>query len=237
MKKTASLLNIFLILGLMLAASAKAALASPHLSLSPASGTYTVGQSFEVTVNVDAGGKIIGGVDMKGLYDSAKLEFVSMKRAELMVFEDYGGSCDLNNTSSAAGKFSFGCTTNTDIGSESLSGKLVVITFKAKAVGTATVSYECTTDTSDTNILQAVNVADVIVCGENVTGSYVIKAASSSDDTTDETTDDTEETTEDTSSETDTSSELPQTGSVGTTLGLILFGAISIASALFLKLI
>ena len=221
MKKTALLFNVFLILGLLLATNTKAVFAGPHQSLSPASGNYTVGQSFSVTAKMDSGGKIIGGADGVGTYDENILELVSIEKAPSLVFSttDDGGNCSISEFES--GRFSYACYSNSNTSSNSNNGDLVVFNFKAKAVGTGLVKFTCTQgSTTDSNVIETDPVGDVIVCSENVNGSYVITAGSESSST---------------SSSDDETEQLPQTGVIGATLGLILFGVVSVASAVFLK--
>mgnify|MGYP000934276119 CR=1 FL=1 len=225
MKKAALLFNVFLMLGLLMTTSTKAALAGPHQSFSPSSGTYTVGEEFSVTVKMDSGSQVVGGADGYGTYDSKILELVSVEEAPSLVFEttDDGGSCSVSDPES--GKFSYSCYSNSNSSSNSNNGDLVVFNFKAKAVGTGLVKFNCTQgSTTDTNIIKASPVGEIIVCSENVNGSYVVKAGDGDDDTSD-TTEETEEETE----------ELPKTGAIGATLGLILFGAVSVVSAVVLK--
>jgi LPXTG-motif cell wall-anchored protein len=218
MKKTAFLTSFILLM--LFASSVKAAVASPHLSLSPSNGNYSVDDTFTVTVNVDSASEVVGGVDGVGTYDSSKLELTSASKASGMVFEstDGGGSCSINT--STAGKFSFTCYSNDSLSDKAVSGSLVVLNFKAISTGTAAVSFTCTSgSTTDSNIVKTSTSGDVIVCGENVNGSYVI--GESDGDSTE--------------TNTPTSSTLPKTGSVSTTLGLVAFGAVSLLSAVFLK--
>lgn len=218
--KKAAFLTTFILL-MLFASSAKAVMASPHLSLSPSSGNYSVNDTFSVTVNVDSAGEVVGGVDGVGTYDSSKLELTSAVKASGMVFEssDSGGNCSINT--STAGKFSFTCYSNDSLSDKAVSGSLVVLNFKAASTGTAAVSFTCTNgSTTDSNIVKTSTSGDVIVCGENVAGSYVIGESSGDDNE---------------STATPTSGTLPKTGSVGTTLGLIAFGAVSLLSAVFLK--
>ncbi len=224
MKKTAWLLNTFLILFLLTASSVKAAVAGPHLLVDPSSGNYSVNGTFSVTVKIDSASEVVGAIDGIGTYDSDKLELVSINKAPSMVFEGIsgGGSCTVE---SASGRFNFTCYSNDSLSDQSLSGNLVVLNFKAKATGTATVNFVCASgNTTDSNIIKTSNAVDVIACGENVGGSYVIGNSTGGEDTTTAPT-----------SSTTTSTELPKTGGVGATLGLIVFGAISLASAVFLK--
>jgi len=243
MKKSALFLNTFLIAGLFLAVGAKGVSAVPNLTMSPSTGTYSNGDSFSVTVKANSGTEIVGGVDGVGTYTSDKLELVSIVKASPMVFESTpsGGSCSIST--STAGKFSFSCYSNDSLGDAAINGDLVVLNFKAKATGTATASFTCTSgSTTDSNIVKTSTISDVIVCGDNVGGSYTITAAGSSTTTTSTPTP-TPTTSTSTSTSTSTTTttpstttaELPQTGAIGSTVGLIIFGAVSLASALFLK--
>lgn len=224
MKKAALLLNIFWILGLLFVTNTKAVMAGPHQSLSPASENYTVGQSFSVTAKMDSGGEVVGGADGVGTYDANILELVSVEKAPSLVFSttDDGGNCVISEAES--GRFGYSCYSNSNTSSNSNSGDLVVFNFKAKAVGTGLVKFTCVQgSTTDTNIIKADPVSDVIVCSENVNGSYVITDGSGVIPTSvpADTVDSTE--------------ELPQAGGLGATLGLVFFGLVSFASAVLLK--
>lgn len=223
MKKTAWVLSTLMFLVLLTVVNAKAVLAGAKLYVDPSSGTRTLGETFTVTVMVNSAGEVVGGADALGTYDSTRLELVgSATEASDMVFRtvEGGGSCA--NGTSGSGKFSFSCNANSVLGSSAVSGSLMVLTFKAKATGTATVNFTCTSgSTTDSNIVKSSTSTDVISCSENGSGSYTIVEGSS--DSSDDTTTVTETT------------ELPQTGSVGMTIGLTVFGLISLASAMFLK--
>ena len=232
MKKTALLFNVFLVLGLLLVVNTKAVMAGPHQEFSPATGNYTVGQSFSVTAKMTSGGDVIGGADGVGTYDSVILELVSVEKAPSLVFSttDDGGSCNISEFET--GKFSYACYSNSNTSSNSNSGDLVVFNFKAKAVGTGLVKFTCVQDsTTDTNVIKTIPVSDVIVCSENINGSYVITAGSGAVPTSTPST----PSIPSTSNNSVGTEELPQTGGIGATLGLILFGAISVVSAIFLK--
>lgn len=236
MKKTALLFNVFLIAGLVFGVSAKAVFAGPHLSLSPSSGNYNVGQEFDVIVNLDPGGEEISGADGKGSYDSTRLELVSVTESSSLAFPDDPNSlegvrgCDINE--GEIGRFSFTCMSSNHLDPGSSGGQLVVFKFKAKAIGTATVKFDCTQGlTTDSGITRNDPVGDVIVCSENVNGAYVIEAGSDTSPTNTPALDSSDGTTE--TEEGD--GELLQTGGVGATVGLILFGFVSVASAVFLK--
>ena len=221
MKKSALILNTFLISALFLAFGARAVIAAPHLITDPSTGSFAVGADFSVTIKVDSGAEVAGAVDGLGTYDSAKLELVSAVKASPMVFEstESGGNCSIN--SSSAGKFSFLCYSNDTLNDKVINGNLVVLNFKAKATGTAVVNFTCANNSfTDSNIVKTATASDVIVCGENVGGSYIITAGAGGATTT---------------TTTAVAAELPQTGGIASTVGLIVFGVISLASAFFLK--
>lgn len=225
MKKAALVFSVLMIFGLLIVTNPKAALAGPHQSFSPSSGNYKVGQSFSVTATMTSGGEVIGGADGIGTYDSNILELVSIETASSMVFDttDDGGGCMI--TEAESGKFAYSCYSNSNTSSNSNSGDLVVFNFKAKAVGTGQVKFTCTQDsTTDTNITKTSPVGDIIVCSENVNGTYVITEGDSNLDPVGEE-----------PIEEEPASELPQTGGFGATVGLILFGVVSVASAVFLR--
>lgn len=231
MKKTAYLFNILaflMVLGIS-GVNAKSVMAGAKLYLDPSSGARSLNESFTVTVNVDSAGESVGGVDVIGTYDSSRLELVSVSKASNMVFDnvDGGGTCSIID-SSDDGKFSFSCNANSAVGSGSVNGDLAVLSFKAKATGTATVNFTCSgTSTVDSNIVKSSTSADIISCTENGNGSYTINSSSSSNNDSSSSTS--------TNSDTSETTELPQTGSVGVTVGLVSFGLISLVSAVFLK--
>ena len=209
------------------------AAADPKLTLSPTSGTYNLNDTFKVTMGIDSAGQVAGAADAVGTFDSDKLELVSIDTATDMIFNSgttTGGSCmPGNNSEWASGKFSVTCYSNMSAGDAAVKGNLAVFTFKAKATGTANVKFTCTGATGDSNIIQSATVKDIIVCSANDNGVYTIVSSGAATSTPTPTTAATTTTT------TTKTTELPKTGGVASTFGLIVFGAISLASALFLK--
>jgi hypothetical protein len=198
--------------------------AGPMLKLSPSSGTYTNGSTFTVTMGVDSGTEKSQGVDAWVTFDASKLEVVSIEKAANPAFAFALGKNIYNDT----GKFDVSCT-STDTGTYEatvLSGDLVVITFKAKATGTANVNFTCSAgSTIDSNIFN-MSANDVINCASNVGGVYTINDGGSGS---------TDPTAAPTTAATTTSEELPQTGGVGTTIGLLIFGIVGVLSSLALR--
>lgn len=227
MKKSVRMF-LFFVFFFLLKGGVSAVNAAARLYLDPSSANKSLNETFTVTAKVDSAGEVVGGVDGIGTYDSSRLELVSVTKASDMVFSnlDSGGNCQIGTSS--GGKFSFTCYANSAVDNTAVAGSLVVFTFKAKATGTAVVSYSCTDgSTVDSNIVKTSTSMDVISCSSNGSGSYVIGEGSSSSTATNTPTP--------TSVASSSSTELPQTGNVGVTVGLVLFGLVSLVSGVFLK--
>jgi hypothetical protein len=230
MKKSALFLVIFTSTAFLLAINARAVNAVAKLTLSPTSGSYSVDDTFKVTVGVDSGTETAGAVDGVGTYDSAKLELTDISQASDLVFVSGGSLGACSTKKDAVGKFSFTCYSNDSVDDKVIKGNLVVLTFRAKTTGTANVSFTCANgSTTDSNIIKSATATDIITCSSNDSGSYTIDASSDGDSSGEE------DTTEPTATRTTTSSELPKTGGIGSTIGLISFGLVSVLGALFLK--
>lgn len=220
MKKTAINILAFVVVALFLAVGANAVKAAPRLTLSPVSGSYTNGSTFTVAIGVNSDTEKSSAVDVKTTFDPAKLEVVEIKKSANPPFP-FDITPTIDNT---AGKFDFSCT-STNIGTSQdtvISGELAVVTFRAKAVGTANLNFTCVAgSTTDSNIFNS-DINDVISCSDNNSGSYTITAGTVTPTVT-------------AAATSSATTELPKTGVVGSTVGLIVFGAISLISAMFLK--
>lgn len=214
---------ILVVLSLFIVQPALAA--GPLLKLSPSTGTYTNGSTFTVTMGVDSGTEKSQGVDAWMTFNSGLLEVQSIETASSPAFSFALGKNIYNDT----GKFDISCS-STDMstyGATVLNGDLVVITFRAKSTGTANVNFSCTAgSTTDSNIFN-MSAMDVINCASNVNGTYTIDSSSGTTDPTATPTSTTTTTSDD--------EELPQTGGVGTTVGLLIFGLVGVLSSLALR--
>ena len=214
---------LFLLLGL---SSARAALAGPHLTLSPASANKSVNDTFDVIIGVDSGTETSAAVDVFGTFDASKLEVVSMEKMPDTAAFPFVTETHYSNTT---GKFDFACSpaNMSNLEDTVIKVDLVKVTFKAKAAGVASMNFTCTAGSeADSNIFKTSG-SDVIDCTSNQSGSYTISASSGVGGDTGVT---------NTPAPTATG-ELPRTGGVSSTIGLAAFGLVSIISALFLRLI
>jgi len=229
MKKTVVNIFNFVLVALLMAGSVSAVNAAPRLTLNPVTGSYTNGSEFKITIGVNSDSEKSSAVDVWASFDKSRLEIISITKADNPPF-DYDMTPKFDNT---AGTFQFSCASSNPSAYDdtTIVGDLAVITFRAKATGTAALNFTCTAgSTVDSNIFDS-DISDKISCSANSVGSYTITESSSSTTTATSTPTSTVTPT----GSTKTTTTLPQTGAVGSTVGLIIFGAISLASALFLK--
>lgn len=216
MKKTAINILAFIITILFVSINVGKVNAAPKLTLTPATGSFATGATFTVTIGVNSDPSKSNAVDVWGTYDRNLLELVSIVKSTNPAYSfDFSSSPAIDAT---AGTFRFSCpsTNMNSFDTAIVSGELAVATFRAKAAGTSNVKFDCTSgSTTDSNIFSEIN--DVISCGDNSSGVYTITGDAL------------------VVTETPIQNELPQTGGVATTVGLVVFGAISLISALFLK--
>jgi len=107
-----------------------------------------------------------------------------------------------------------------------VSGDLLKIKFKPKVAGTINIDFKCTAGSdADSNIFDGTTTADMISCPSNINGVYTITDGGISDPNP---------TAIPTAIPT-SGTELPKTGTVETTIGLMIFGIVSVLSSLALK--
>lgn len=119
---------VFAALGVL----AKPALAAVSFSLSPASGTYTVGDQFVLNVVMDTGGDAVDSVSVRGSFPIANLEAVGQLTSDTFTLEL------VNTLDNTTGTIRFDAGSHTDQNGSNI--VVAKMTFKAKAVGTATVT-------------------------------------------------------------------------------------------------
>jgi len=234
MKKTVINIFAFVFTAMLVAVSANAVAAAPRLTLTPVSGSYTNGSTFTVSIGVNSETEKSSAVDVWMTFDKTKLEVVSITPNTTNPPFKFEMTPKFDNT---AGTFQFSCVSNNMSAFDDavINGELAVVTFKTKAVGTAALNFTCASgSTTDSNIFNS-DINDVISCEANSVGSYTITGDSTT--TTTSTPTPTPTTVITTPAVGSASATLPQTGAVGATIGLIVFGVVSLASALFLKIL
>jgi len=215
---------LLVIAGLFLVIPVRAAVAA-NFTLTPASGSYQVGQDFQVDLGIVSGTASVVAGDILGTFDASKLE---LKSAVLVDTTNFSSdiAAKIDNT---AGTFYFLLMTTDAYHSAVINGPVIKLTFAGKTAGTGVVNFTCTgTSYDDSNILDSNN-ADVIVCSSNQSGSYTFTGVGGDDTTAVPT-----EAVVAAAGET-TTAELPKTGSASTILGLMIFGLMGIGGAFMLR--
>ena len=225
------IVGIVALAGVLVLVKPAAALAVPHFTLSPASGSQTVGQEFSVVMGVDSDTEKVVGIDIKASFDSSKLEVVSIEKGVIpddgYQFSYTSGQAIIHNDT---GVFE---VTLTPLNQSVLVGpvakhELLKITFKPKATGTATLSYTCLPGSVvETNIISQTG-TDVVDCSANQSGSYTIANGTGGDSNPPAAT---------ATPVPSGSTSLPQTGAIENTLILIGLGLASVISAVYFGLL
>ncbi len=212
-----------ILLVLFLFPANKVLAANAVLKFVPSAGTYKIGDTFKVMIAVDSGGNKSQMVDTWGTFDNTRLELISLDKAPSPAFDFSMGDVQIDNV---AGKFAtnFGPRDSITYEMTPLNGDLAVLTFKAKALGSAPANFSCTPgESKDSNIWNETSLQDLIVCSSNQNGLYNIVA---NDGTT---APQAQVTTA------PPAGELPKTGTVENTIVLMVMGVIGVLSSLALR--
>jgi len=223
-KKKSTLLVFFLLLSAVFFVFPKKISAAPRLFLEPAEGTYIKNSEFSVKVKIDTDGEEAMSADAIMSFDSEKLEVKTVVTNNFFPGFKY-------NLSAGTGKISIYTFAEQALQSKTGSGDLATITFKAVAVGTASVSFLCESgNTTDSAIWDPV-ANDLIDCASCGSGSYTITAGGNGAEPTstpEPEADNEEQTPTSTPKPTSTPSELPKTGIETPGLLLLIGGGIMV---------
>lgn len=169
MKRLAALPIFCFVFLFLLPTAARAA----NFYLEPASGAYNVGNEFNIAVWVDdPSGDKIQTMDIIMSYDKTTLSTSKSKIKDELYFDGFGTS--VFNVDEAAGKLSLYVFSTQGTYSRNTKGKVLTITFKAKAGGTATVNFICGDEFGSAIRNSADTEKNLIVCGANGSGSYTL---------------------------------------------------------------
>lgn len=124
---------------------------SASLYLSPPSGTYTVGSTFSVRINVNSGGEAINAAEGTLIFNPAELQVISLSKSN-SVFTLWTTEPTFSNS---AGNIVFGGGNQNPF--TGTAGTIITITFKARASASAQVNFSSgsvlANDGKGTNIL------------------------------------------------------------------------------------
>jgi LPXTG-motif cell wall-anchored protein len=217
-----------LVLFFLMAGKSNFAFAAPHFTFTPTSGSYNNGSSFSVTLGIESETQQVGGVDLVGTFDASKLQITSIDKVSSPAFSFEYNSSSTPIIHNDTGKFeiTLNPTSSSVYDYKPASGPLLTINFSTKATGTANVGLTCQSGSvADTNIINQ-QAADVVDCASNQSGSYTINDGGNNPSSP---------TSTPAPSTSTTSTQLPKTGGTAQTIGLVIFGAVSVMGALFLR--
>ena len=224
MKKFKDIFLFLLSFGFLGAVTAGAVEAA-SLSLSPSFGTHETGDTFTVDLKVDTGGEGAMTVDSVIKFDSTRLEVSSVSAGSFMT--DMQKSLDNGTGSLTIYNFSSQPLTSAVGG-----GVLASIVFKAKAAGTASVTFVCEAGAATDSSVWNVAAEDILTCGSIGSGSYTISGVAAADAVDDEA-----EPTTSVAAATATPSELPETGNEWVVVGALFLGIMLFVGGAFFSLI
>ena len=161
--RTSICLSVYFFIFLFIVGDAQAA----FLKFDKATATVTVGSTVTIDVQVDAGSDQITSTDMWILYDPTLLEAQSASSGAFFPA--------VTNTINSGKVYIAGLVT--DPGTyKTGSGSVATISFKGLKDGTATLTYDCRADVSNTSkvIKNSVDPTNVIVCSSNGTSVITI---------------------------------------------------------------
>ena len=167
MRKKIIKVGVILLTFLSLGLGSANAVSAATLKFSPATGSYTTGNTFTVDITVDTAGKETRGADAVVTFDNTRLSVDSVT---------YGTFYPTALHSQQNGKLYITGLMNDAANSKSGTGTLATITFKGLTAGTANINFECQTGrTDDSNVYQNdLDSTDLIDCAALGTGSYTL---------------------------------------------------------------
>jgi hypothetical protein len=135
-------------------------------SLSPSTATQPAGEEFTVQLKIDTGGKEVTAADVKISFDSNVLQVTKVLEGTFfpeVTHNIYAGTLYVGGSFLQESQTSSG------------SGTLATLTLEGKTVGVGKLAFVCTTQNTDTNILD-VTATDIVNCSANKEGTYTISA-------------------------------------------------------------
>jgi len=229
MRKGCSVISSWLFLLVMFLTVVRG-VGAAYFTLSPASGNYTAGDTFSVTLGINSGEEKVYAADVWISFDSSVLNVETVAAVSGSAFPFVLGDQNIDNSAGVV-KIALNPAISSSLDAQPANGDLLSLGLSAKAGGTGTLSFICTDGSiNDANIIEPETVSDIIVCSSNQAGSFVVGSGGSSDPDPTFVPNPTSVPDElDTKGE-----ELPQTGVLMPVLLLMFLGLFGVGGAVFL---
>lgn len=143
-------------------------------SLDPQIAQVTVGEKFTVDINIDTQGAEVTGADVKLTFDPNVLEVTNVQEGDFFTDE-------ANNIGS--GTLLVGGFFREQFVTKAGRGRVARLTLKGKKIGNSTLSFVCSIQSNDCNILNAA-ADDIIKCVEMKNGLYTFTSSTNKSTTT-----------------------------------------------------
>lgn len=152
------------------------AVADAILSLFPASGSYNIGQTFDVSIKLDTARNETSGIDAIITYNPADLEVQDADSGAAGIQIQPGTLYDSYPQNSViSGKISFSAIITTGGNGYSGSGTVAVVTFKAlRESAKSQVNFGFTNDSITDSNVKSMSAEDIL--GSVVNGSYALRS-------------------------------------------------------------
>lgn len=167
MRKLLSILSLLSTIYYLLSTPAFAA-SSATLALSPSAGSFALGTPFDVGIYLNTNGAKVDGVDVKLIYEPAKLEAQQITPVT-SIFPDF----PTKRIDAAASKITISATATAGSPySNTTPTKIASITFKPLTSGTTTVKFDFTPGaTTDSNVVENQTNLDILTSVTDATYS------------------------------------------------------------------
>jgi len=158
------------------------AVSAATLEFSPATGSYSTNENFNVEIKVDTSSQDTQSTDAVIEFDTTLLSVENVT---------YGSFYPTVLHSEQNGKLYISGVVNDAASVKNGAGTLATVSFKGLTAGTATLSFVCTTGrTDDSNVSKNdLDATDLLVCSSLVEGSYTLSGSTVSTPTPTSTTD------------------------------------------------
>jgi len=152
-------------------------LSSNSIALSPSTGNFKVGQTFDTKILVDTGGKTIDGIDILYLrFDPKILEVVDSDSKTSGIQIEQGNLFSMylgNSVDNKTGKISISGLVQPGSSGFKGAGVFATVAFKAKSAGDAKVTFDFTPGvTKDANMTEHGTAKDIL--GKVINADYTI---------------------------------------------------------------
>lgn len=140
------------------------------LSLSPEKAEFAINNNFNINLQLDTKNENTTATDVVLTFDPSLLEVIDVSFGDSPLYPTNTKIID-----NSGGKLSITASQKDAVSSYNGSGRLAILTFKAKSLGTASVVFSCQSNqTNDSNVFKKGTSTDILECGNLVNGSYTI---------------------------------------------------------------